>query len=104
MARWFGKVGYSIDEETSPGVHNPRIVERESYGDIIKATSSWNGSSEVNDNLVLNKTISIVAEPFAFEHYSRIVYIEYMGTKWKVTSVDPQRPRLVLTTGGVYVE
>jgi hypothetical protein len=30
-------------------------------------------------------------------------YVEFMGAKWKVSSVDAtKRPRLVLTLGGLY--
>ena len=29
-------------------------------------------------------------------------YVEWMGTRWKVTNVVVQRPRLILTVGEVY--
>ena len=29
-------------------------------------------------------------------------YIEFMGTKWKITSVEKLYPRLILIVGGVY--
>ena len=103
MAKYFGKIGYIITEEVSPGIWKPKTTEREYSGDIIKNTSRWSESSDsTNDNLTLNSQISIVADPFAYQNFCSMKYIHYLGVKWKITSVDPQRPRLVLTIGGVY--
>lgn len=103
MAKWFGYVGYAIPEEIRPGVWKDRIVKRQHSGDEERSTSRWSSSSEgTNDNLTLDKQISIVADPFAYQNYYAIKFIEYRGTAWKVTSVNPQYPRLVLTVGGVY--
>jgi len=35
-------------------------------------------------------------------NFQNIRYITYLGTNWKVTSIDTQYPRLVLSIGGVY--
>lgn len=103
MAKWFGKVGYSETVETAPGVHDPQITIHEYYGDVIRNTTRWAVNSDsTNDNLTVNSQISIVADPFAIDNFHAIKWIEFLGTKWKVTSVDPQFPRLLLTLGGVY--
>lgn len=103
MAKWFGYVGYAFPEEIKPGVWKDRIVKRQYSGDVERSTSRWSPSSEsANDNLTLDKQISIVADPFADANYYAIKFIEYRGTLWKVTSVNPQYPRLVLSVGGVY--
>lgn len=103
MAKWFGKVGYSETVETAPGVHTPQITIHEYYGDVIRNTTRWAVNSDsTNDDLTVNSQISIVADPFAIDNFHAIKWIEFMGTKWKVTSVDPQFPRLLLTLGGVY--
>ena len=36
--------------------------------------------------------------------FSRNGHIVFMGAKWKITSVEVQYPRLILTVGGVYNE
>ena len=101
MARWFGKVGYSETVETGPGVWTPNDTECEYYGDVKRDSTRWNGNSEsTNDNLTINVQISIVADPFAIEHFSSMKWIEYMGTKWKITSAEPQFPRILITLGG----
>lgn len=103
MAKWFGYVGYAIPEEIRPGVWKDRIVKCQFTGDEERSTSRWSSSSEgTNDNLTLDKQISIVADPFALQNYYAIKFIECRGVAWKVTSVNPQYPRLVLTVGGVY--
>lgn len=104
MARWHGIVGYIETKETSPGVWKPETTERPYYGDVLSNSSRWTASSDsTNDDLNINNQISIVADPFAYQNFHSIKYVEFMGAKWKVTSVNAnQRPRLILTIGGVY--
>ena len=103
MAKWYGKVGYAVYAEIEPGTWKEQITEIPYYGDIksdhFKRQQS---SNQVNDNIVISNVISIVADPFAYQNCSNIAYAEYLGTKWKVTDIDPQFPRLLLTLGGVY--
>ena len=103
MAKWYGKIGYGITKETTPGVWDEQITEREHFGDIIKVSSRWQtGNSTTNDNLNLSNQISIIADPFASLNFSSIRYVEFMGTRWKVTDISVEYPRLILTMGGVY--
>ena len=103
MAKWYGKVGYAKTEETKPGVWTERIIDREHFGDIIKVSSRWQtGNSTTNDDLNLSNQISILADPFARQNFSSIRYVEFMGTRWKVTDVSIEYPRIILTIGGVY--
>lgn len=103
MAKFFGKVGYSIEEETSPGVWTARIVERNHKGETIQNFSRWQPTNQVNDNLTITNKISILADQFAYENFQSMKYVEFMGAKWKIESIDAtQRPRLILNVGGVY--
>ena len=103
MAKWYGKIGYSETVETSPGVWTPHDTVHEYYGDVLRSSTRWDGRSDsTNDNLSVNVQISIVADPFAIEKCYSIKWIEFMGTKWKVTNIEPQFHRLVLTLGGVF--
>lgn len=102
MARWYGKVGYIITTETSPGVWTPEPVERDYQGDYTRNHSRWNFSQNVNEDITLQSEISLVCDPYALQNFRHIRYVTYMGSKWKVTSVDVQYPRLVLSIGGVY--
>lgn len=102
MSKYFGKIGYGVTEESRPGVYEPRITEREYYGDIVRNTRRYENSGKVVDDLNINMTLSIVADPFAYQNFHQLKYAEYMGARWKATSVEPQYPRLIITLGGVY--
>lgn len=102
MSKYFGKIGYGVTEETRPGVHELQITEREYYGDIVRNTRRYENSGKVVDDLNINMTLSIVADPFAYQNFHQLKYAEYMGARWKATSVEPQYPRLIITLGGVY--
>ena len=102
MSKYFGKIGYGVTEETRPGVFEPKITEREYYGDIVRNSRRLENGGKVNDDLNINMTLSIVADPFAYQNFHQLKYVEYMGAKWKATYVEPQYPRLTITLGGVY--
>ena len=102
MSKYFGKIGYGVSEETRPGVHELRIVEKDYYGDIVRNPRRLENGGKVNDDLNINMNLSIVADPFAYQNFHQLKYVEYMGAKWKATSVEPQFPRLIITLGGVY--
>ena len=102
MGKWFGKIGYAVTAETEPGLWEDTIVEHEYYGDMISDRRKRQTSGEVNDNINLANVISIIADPFAYENCSRMVYAEIMGAKWKITDIEVQYPRLILNIGGVY--
>lgn len=105
MGKFFGKVGYEQDQvEIRPGVLSDenQIIEKEYYGDLVKNYAKIQSVNRVNEDVDLAVDISIIADPFAYENFYSIRYVEYQGCKWKVTNVTPQFPRLILTTGGKY--
>ena len=104
MAKYFGKIGYGVTEETRPGVWEEKITEREYYGDIIKNYRRLDSAQQVNDNINISNEFSIVADPFAYENFHSMRYLEYMGSKWKITGVHAEYPRLTLSVGGLYNE
>ena len=102
MAKWYGKVGYIIQKEVEPGVFLPEATERKCYGELLSGMSKWTSSGKVNDDLNVANKISIMADPFAVQHFSKIKYVEFMDALWNVTSVELAQPRLILSVGGVY--
>ncbi len=102
MSKWCGKIGFADTVEYEPGCWEERIVEKEYYGDVISNRWKRQNSNEVNDDINLSNQVSIVADPYAVNHCSTIIFVEFMGAKWKVSDVDVQFPRLILTVGGVY--
>lgn len=104
MAKFYGSIGYAETTETAPGVWTPGITERNYYGDVIRNARRWQQGENLNDDLVVNNIISIVADPFANENIHTMKFVRWMGVAWKITNVEIQRPRLILTLGGVYTE
>lgn len=102
MAKFFGSIGYAETVETKPGVWSEQITERQYYGDLVRNMRRLESTNQVNENINIQNEISIVADPYAYKNFHAIRYVEFMGTKWKVSSVDVQYPRLILSVGGVY--
>lgn len=103
MPKFYGKVGYVETLETAPSVWTEVKTERNYYGEIIENRASWiHAQEQVNDNLNISNRISILCDPYIMEHFSAIKYVELFGALWKVTSVQVQYPRLILSIGGVY--
>lgn len=102
MAKFHGKIGFGISTETKPGVWKDEISEKNYYGDIVNQRFQNQPSGNVNDDLTIANEISIVADKFAYEHFNAMKYVTYMGTKWKIRSIEVKYPRLILSTGGVY--
>lgn len=102
MAKFYGTIGYAETVETEPGIWEEQITERSYYGDLIRNTRKLQTSEGVNDDVNLSNEISIVADPFAYQNFHSMRYVEYMGAKWKIINVEVQHPRLILSVGGVY--
>lgn len=102
MARFYDKVGYGIPGEFVGGVWADSITERDHYGEVLDMTKSFEPSEKVNDDFRLQNRISIVADAFAVENFSTIKYVLWMGERWTVSSVRVDRPRIILSLGGVY--
>lgn len=102
MAKFYGKIGYAETLKTAPGVYEDAITEREYFGDLIRNTRRLQSSDKVNDDINISNEISIVSDPFAIQNFHSMRYVEFMGAKWKITNVEVQYPRLILTIGGLY--
>lgn len=102
MAKFCGIIGYEITVETEPGVYEEKLVENQYYGDVIKNTRRLQETGNVNSDITISNRFSIIADPFANNNFHAMRYVEFMGTKWKITEVDVQYPRLILSIGGIY--
>ena len=102
MAKFYGPIGFCLQAETAPSVWTDVNVERAYYGDVIRNMKQTEKGIDLNDNISLSNLISIIADDYAMENYLAIRYITWLGVSWKVKTVDIQRPRLILTLGGVY--
>lgn len=104
MPRFYGPIGYAETKETAPGVWTEVITERYYYGDVNRNTRRLQTSDKVNDDINVSNEISIVADPFANGNFHAMRYVGFMGAKWKISNVEVQYPRLILSIGGLYNE
>ena len=104
MAKFHGIVGYVETRETKPGVFEPVSTKKVYKGDIISKFGRTQASEQLNDDINVTNQISIVADEYAYKHFSSIRFIQYMGSFWKVNSVEVKHPRLILSIGGLYNE
>ena len=51
---------------------------------------------------MVTRNLSLIADPFALNNIPGLKWIEYCGTKWRVSTVEISYPRLTLTLGGIY--
>lgn len=102
MAKYSGKVGYVFQVETAPDVFTPQSTERVMRGDVIGLNVRFESSEKVNDDFSLGHRLSLMGDPYAYGNIANIRYVSYMGYNWKVLSAVIQRPRIIVTLGGLW--
>lgn len=102
MAKFCGMIGFVETVETVPGVHEEVVTEKRYYGDVLANNIVNQSSDKVNEDINISNRISILSNAYADNHLHQMRYVEFMGAKWGISKVDVQRPRLILTVGGVY--
>lgn len=102
MAKFYGVIGYAATVQTEPGIYEEQIIETEYMGDVLRNTRRLREGSKINDDITISNQISIIADPYASNNFHAMRYVTFMGAKWKVSEVDVQYPRLILTLGGLY--
>lgn len=104
--KFIGKVVFATyaEDESEPSIFEEQYVEKSYRGDVLRKTIRSNNANTINNNVTTNTRLSIVADQFALTHYGYIRYVEYMGQKWNVASVDVQIPRLILELSDLYHE
>jgi hypothetical protein len=102
--RFSGTVGFATSEEAAPGVWKDVITERTYFGDVVRNSRGMESPSlvppELNVNLALANSFSILADADAYADFMQMRYVQWEGSYWKITNVEVRRPRLILTIGG----
>lgn len=108
MSKFTGLVGFITQEESIPGVWSPIENSKKMRGDLI-SSSATNGngsriadSGKVNDDVSLNHRVSLLGDYYTFNNYLNIKWIQIGGRKLEVSSIELQRPRVILTVGGLW--
>lgn len=103
MAKFYGKIGFALQKETAPGVWTEDYDESRSYkGDITHRRHNWGSTANLNDDMDISMTVSILGDTYAFAHFPSIRYIVWDGVRYKVSGAIMYRPRIELSIGGVF--
>lgn len=101
--KWHGELGFATSVETTPGVWVEKITTRKTYGEIRRSSRRlYSSPDKVNDDITISNSISVVADPYIQKNIYSIRYADFMGAKWKVTDIEVEYPRIILTLGGLY--
>lgn len=104
MPKFYGVVGYAetVEEPEGSGVWIDKITERKYMGDVVRNARSLQAGERLHDDISVSNSISILADAYATQNILAIRYVSWLGSLWRVSNVDVQRPRLNLTLGGEY--
>lgn len=105
MSKWYGNVGYVISEEDPerPGIFREMLYPHVyCLEDVNRGVRVSDAQGSINKNISLSNRISFIADPYAFEHFSSIKYVEKLNVKWEVSSITVEYPRIIMSLGEVY--
>lgn len=102
MAKFSGLVGYITQSEISPGVWSSVENSIMMKGDVIRQSSNTQNDDKVNSDITLSHRVSLIGDAYSFGNYYNIKWVDIRGAKWEVESVEIQRPRLIVTLGGIW--
>lgn len=102
MARFYGEIGFAVTVETTPGISEDTIVEKKFYGRVLRTSVRSSGEDAINPDPVMSNSIDLVVNKFAFANLTNIRYIRFEGELWKVSSLEVQKPHLIVGMGEVY--
>lgn len=104
MAKINAVLGFTYTQEslTKPSVWEKVTVEKTRKATVIRNYKRVESSDKINDDFNISNRISIVSNPFINNNLSKLTYVEFLGNKWKITGIEINYPRLLLTIGGLY--
>lgn len=101
MTRFFGEVGY-VTTTRSGGVSEYIATERQYYGNELRSLRYFRQGESILGEVSQQTRISVLADGYMLENYYDIRYLMKAGVAWTVSSVEVERPRLILTLGDRY--
>lgn len=105
MAKYCGQIGFAETVEIPPDsgiVKEVFTLKGPYHGDLLDNTGRMVLADNINTDIKVTNRISIVADPYAMQNFHSIRYAVFMGSKWKVSSVQVAYPRLILNLGDLW--
>jgi hypothetical protein len=104
--RFAGSVGYVTPQESVPGVWTDVVTEVTYYGDVIRQSRRLDpppsNPPQENSDISLENQFSIMADEEAYANFKQMRYVVWQGARWRISTVEVRRPRLILTVGGIW--
>lgn len=102
MTRFYGKVGFANEGSLVDGVWTEGVTERSYFGDVLTEVINPQPGDKVVSDIQVSHRIEVVADAYLMDNFVRVKFVEWSGVLWVATSATIQRPRVLLTLGGVY--
>jgi hypothetical protein len=100
--KYSGKIGFASKVETSPGVWEDEITERDYIGDVLQRTERLDTGSTIIPSYRTTTSYSVLSDGVLKERYSDVRYISDQGTRWKVDSIIKKFPRMEMFVSEEY--
>lgn len=105
MNKFCGNIGFVKYVEKEKGIYSPQSIEKRYFGDKIKMNQKYESTSQLNDNIRLNTSISVIADKYLRDNIGVMKYVCLDGQRWTINTIDDTTyPRILLTLGGLYNE
>lgn len=102
MTKFLGLIGFGKTVETRPGVFEMKYEEKLFRGQFVRRSYRPQITEAINNDLTMTKTIELTATTKDATQLPFLKYVVINGTKWSIVEADYERPKLTITTGGVY--
>ena len=101
MSLWAGKLGYSEQTEIKPGQWDDVITEVDARGDLLNRTEVLDRADSILPRYRTTTSISVLwREPRIPD--SSIVYVTNKGTRWAISTIVHEFPKIVIYIGEEY--
>ena len=102
--KFHGAIGFSstIESPANSGIWIEQTTERDYYGDVLQNYRKWDSAQTLNDNFGLDNRISVLADSYLKSNVQRMRYVKMDGAVWEISRFEIQRPRIIISLGGIY--
>lgn len=104
--RWSGNIAFRTTSEnpTGSGVYKQTVTTKHFYGEVYRVSRRLSNSPNgTNDDVSISVEINVVGNAYLSSNFMDMLYVTYLGKRWKITNADPtDYPNIKLSLGGLY--
>ena len=102
MTKYAGKVGFVKLEKTKYDTFEEVVTEVSLTGDILQSGFNYKIRPYETDEPIPNVRVSLKSTSYLQSNLQYMRYLILDGSPYKIETLSNQRPRVVVTLGGVY--